>query len=191
MAFNAAGTSIILFLTVMIDTEVISRKLADIPGLNDLAVSIQRVLYADPAITDRTAFQFGPIEGVFELGELAIVVIVFLQLGYATRSGKMVRSDGLSMILQRRVPAAGHALNAIFNLLGAAFFCAILLGGYDIFVQHWTEGLWAGTQGLFSVPTWPAKLVVLLGSAGVVLQFLIFAVQHIKAIGNPAAAPVS
>ncbi len=191
MAFNAVGTSIILFLTVMIDTEVISRKLADIPGLNDLAVSIQRALYGDPSITDRTAFQFGPIEGVFELGELAIVVIVFLQLGYATRAGKMVRSDGLSMILQRRAPAAGHALSAIFNLLGAAFFCAILLGGYDIFAQHWSEGLWAGTQGLFSVPTWPAKLAVLLGSTGVALQFIVFAFQHIKAIGNPAMAPVS
>jgi TRAP-type C4-dicarboxylate transport system permease small subunit len=182
MAFNAIGTSIILFLTIITDTEVISRKLADIPGLNDLMVSLQRLIYGDPAITDKTAFVFGPIEGVFELGELAIVLIVFLQLGYATRSGKMVQSDGLASLLLKKVPAAGHALAAFFNLLGMLFFLGIIFGGFDVFTQHYTEDLWAGTQGLFSVPTWPAKFVVLIGSAGVALQLFFFALQHLKII---------
>lgn len=182
MAFNAVGTSIILFLTLITDAEVISRKLFDIPGLNNFMVSAQRWLYGDPGLTDKTAFTFGPIEGVFELSELAIVVIVFLQLGYATRSGKMVQSDGLSSFLLKRKPAFGHALSAAFNLLGMLFFIAIIFGGFDVFTQHYTEGLWAGTQGLFSVPTWPAKFVVLVGCAGVALQLLIFALRHLKAM---------
>ena len=182
MVFNAVGTSIILFLTIITDAEVISRKLFDIPGLNDLMVSLQRFFYGDPSLTHDTAFTFGPIEGVFELSELAIVVIVFLQLGYATRSGKMVQSDGLASLLLRRKPAIGHALAALFNVLGMLFFAAIILGGFDVFSQHYTESLWAGTQGLFAVPTWPAKLVVLVGSAGVGLQLLLFALQHLKAM---------
>jgi TRAP-type mannitol/chloroaromatic compound transport system permease small subunit len=191
IAFNAVGTTIILFLTIVTDTEVISRKLADIPGLNDLAVAFQRWLYDMPNLADRDAFQFGPIEGVLELSELAIVVIVFLQLGYATRAGKMVRSDGLLSILQKRAPSIGHLLGLFFNLVSAAFFCAILWGGWDIFHESVTEGHWAGTQGLFSVPTWPAKLVVLLGSAGVALQFLVFAIQHGRALLPGDRAPVS
>ncbi len=182
MAFNAVGTSIILFLTIITNTEVISRKLFDIPGLNDLMVSVQRFLFSDPGLTDRTAFTFGPIEGVFELSELAIVVIVFLQLGYATRSCNRVESDGLSSLLLKRKPAIGHALAALFNILGMLFFTAIIFGGFVVFSQHYTEGLWAGTQGLFAVPTWPAKLVVLVGCAGVALQLLSFALQHLKAM---------
>lgn len=187
IAFNAVGTSVILFLTIITDTEVISRKMADIPGLNDLTVSIQQWLYGDPSISDRTGFTFGPIEGVFELSELAIVVIVFLQLGYATRSGKMVQSDGLASLLLKRVPKLGHALAGIFNILGALFFSCIIVGGFDIFLQHYTEGLWAGTQGLFAVPTWPAKLVVLVGSAAVALQLLIFAAKHFRAMRETSA----
>lgn len=181
-AFNAVGTFIILLLTLMTDAEVISRKLSDIPGLNDLAIALQGWWTNNPELTYRDAsFAFGPIEGVLELSELAIVIIVFLQLGYATRAGKMVRSDGLTGLLEKRKPVAGHVMGIIFNILGICFFAAIIYGGWPILVQYYTEGLWAGTQGLFSVPTWPTRMIVLIGCTGVSLQFLVFAIQHFYA----------
>lgn len=188
MALNAVGTGIILALTVATDAEVISRKLADIPGLNDWIYSLQGPGGGEE-FDQHEAFQFGPIEGVLELSELAIVVIVFLQLGWATRSGKMVRSDGLFSFLLKRAPAVGHYLGAFFNLLGIFFFAVIILGGFSIFMQSFSEGQWIGTQGVFSVQTWPAKLVVLIGCAAVCLQFLVFAIRHILAIRNPHLAP--
>lgn len=180
---NAAGTCIILFLTLMTDAEVILRKLSDVPGLNDATIALQRWLTADPDLTYYTApFRFGPLEGVLELSELSIVAIVFLQLGYAVRSGKMVRSDGLTSVLSRNAPRTGHGLMLVYNLLGIAFFAAIIAGGYSIFEQHWQQGLWIGTAGLFAAPTWPVKLAVLVGSAAVILQLAMFSVRHARAL---------
>ena len=75
-------------------------------GLGSIWIFVLMVLINVDA-TGRTLFA-RPVEGVIELVEMSIVVIVFLQLGDATRRGRLTRSDGLfNQILARR-PTIGR-----------------------------------------------------------------------------------
>ncbi len=120
-----------------------------------------------------------PLDGVSEILELSIVGIVFLQLGDATRAGRLTRSDGLFNILLKRRPAIGHALGALFDLLGAAFMGLILYGSWPLFIEAYTRDLYTGTIGVFAAPTWPIKLVIVVGCAVTLLQFVAVARRHL------------
>ncbi|MEE8396335.1 MAG: hypothetical protein V3S29_09795, partial [bacterium] len=87
---NGIGSIWIFSLTVLINTDAFSRKLFS-----------------------------APIYGVPEMIEMSIVGIVFLQLGDATRHGRLTRSDGLFKAVQKRWPAIGRLEAALFDLLGA------------------------------------------------------------------------
>lgn len=123
-------------------------------------------------------FFHAPIDGVNEMLELSIVGIVFLQLGDATRSGRLTRSDGLFSLLLNRKPAIGHALGMLFDLLGAVFMLLILIGSWPRFIEAWVDNHYTGNIGVFTAPTWPIKLVIVLGTAVTMLQFLAFVWRH-------------
>ena len=81
-----------------------------------------------------------PIVGVPELIELSIVGIVFLQLGDATRHGRLTRSDGIFKAIQRRWPSIGRVQGATFDLLGALFMFLILYGSVPLLCPTRTPG---------------------------------------------------
>ena len=121
-------------------------------------------------IIGRGAFD-APINGTAELVTASIVIIVFLQAGYAIRSRSMLRADFLVIHLPPRVQ---KVLLAIGYLLGAAFFLMIITGGLDESIRSYTEGEYEG-EGALRVPSWPARWTVLIGSGLAMVNYLVLA----------------
>ena len=115
-----------------------------------------------------------PIDGVNEIVELSIVGIVFLQLGDATRKGRLPRSDGLFNFIGRRWPNFGRFHGALFDLLVAVVMGLILYGSIPLFIESYQSDFYIGVEGLFTAPVWPIKLIIVIGCAVTLLQFLVF-----------------
>ncbi len=125
-----------------------------------------------------------PIDGVNEIVELSIVGIVFLQLGDATRKGRLPRSDGLFNIIGRRWPNFGRFHGALFDLLGAVFMGLILYGSVPLFIEAYQSDFYVGVEGVFTAPVWPIKLVIVVGCAVTLLQFLVFVQRNLTRTRN-------
>ncbi|MBT5571181.1 MAG: TRAP transporter small permease [Alphaproteobacteria bacterium] len=121
-------------------------------------------------IIGRGAFD-APINGTAELVTASIVIIVFLQAGYAIRSRSMLRAD---FLVEHLPPKVQRALLAVGYLLGAAFFLMIITGGWDESIRSFTEGEYEG-EGALRVPSWPARWTVLGGSAIALINYLVLA----------------
>ena len=120
-----------------------------------------------------------PINGVIEMIELSIVGIVFLQLGDATRRGRLTRSDGFFGLMLRRRPGIGRTMGAIFDLAAAAFMALILYGSFPLLTRAIERGYYVGEEGVFTFPLWPVRLIVVIGCAVTLLQFLVFARRYV------------
>ncbi|MEK9795731.1 MAG: hypothetical protein VW713_03155, partial [Alphaproteobacteria bacterium] len=79
----------------------------------------------------------------------------------------------------RRRPQAGNAMGAVFDLLGVVFLLIVLYGAVPELYDAWRLNYFVGEEGLFTVPEWPIKSVIVLGCTVTMLQFLKFAVRHI------------
>lgn len=129
-----------------------------------------------------------PIDGVTELVELSIVAIVFLQLSDAVRNGRLTRSEGLFSKIREKKPRIGHMMSIVFDLAGALFFITIIAGSIPRFIEAWERNYFAGNKGIFVVPVWPVRLVIVIGAVTVVLVFLGLVMQHIKALSDKGEA---
>lgn len=112
-----------------------------------------------------------PVYGTAEIVAASIVIVVFLQAGYAIRSRSMLKADFLVVHLPDKVQ---RALLAIGYLLGAGFFLMIITGGWQESVQSFVEGEYEG-EGALRVPSWPARWTVLIGSALAMINYLVMA----------------
>ena len=121
-------------------------------------------------VIGRGAFA-APINGTTELVTASIVIIVFLQAGYAIRSRSMLRADFLVVHLPAGVQ---RTLAAIGYLLGAAFFLMIITGGWEESIASFVEGEYEG-EGALRVPSWPARWTVIGGSALALVNYLVMA----------------
>jgi tripartite ATP-independent transporter DctM subunit len=115
-------------------------------------------------ITARTIFD-DPIAGVTEMVSLSLVACVFLQLAYAVLHGRLMRVEMFLTPLAQRAPAAASAWHALFALLGAALLVALVLGTWPDLTSAWTSAEFAGVEGIFTIPVWPIKLLIVVGSA--------------------------
>ena len=138
-----------------------------------LAFLLSFLVVAD--VVGRTLFS-APVQGTPEIVSMSIVIICFLQASYAIRSGGMLRVDLLPGLLPAR---ARELLFAAGCLLGIAFFAVIVYGGYDGFLHAWGSGEYEG-EGALRVPTWPARLVVVVGAALASLNYLLLTLQHLQ-----------
>ena len=113
----------------------------------------------------------GQFSGVAEIVRTSIVIIVFLQAGYAIRSRSMLRADflvsRLSGTLQKMLLVFGY-------LLGAAFFLMVIWGGWEESVRAWVDMNYEG-EGALHVYTWPARWAVMFGSLIALMNYLVLA----------------
>ena len=121
-------------------------------------------------IVGRTVFN-APVYGTAEMVAASIVIIVFLQAGYAIRSRSMLKADFIVIHLPETVQ---RVLLAIGYLLGAFFFLMIITGGWEASVRSIVEGEFEG-EGALRVPSWPARWTVMLGSAVAMINYLVMA----------------
>jgi TRAP-type C4-dicarboxylate transport system permease small subunit len=122
------------------------------------------------------------IPGVREIVISSIVMIVYLQLGFAIRSHSMLRADtfllAMPPMLRRIVLALGYAL-------GALFFLLILKGTIAPAVYSWTSSEFWG-EGALRVPVWPTRFVILLGSALAILNYIVVAMIDVLGLDDVA-----
>ena len=130
---------------------------------------IMILLSAD--VLGRSAFD-APIDGVPLLVALSIVVIVFLQLPAAIRAGRLTRSDALLSRLLERLPSIGVSLRTFYDGLGALVMAAVVLYTLPTFVKVWERDTFEGLEGDFALPSWPFKLLILVGATLCGVEFL-------------------
>lgn len=116
-----------------------------------------------------------PVKGTTEIVSLSIVVICYLQAGFAIRSGGMLNVD---MFVSRLGPRGRSAAAAFAALAGLAFFGLICWGSFEGAAHAWNSNEFEG-EGALRVPVWPARFVLILGTAIATLNYALQLVQHI------------
>ena len=111
------------------------------------------------------------IPGVREIVISSIVMIVYLQLGYAIRSHSMLRSDTLLLAMPRLLRRITLAVGYV---LGAALFLMILRGTIDPALYAWNTAEFWG-EGALRVPVWPTRLMILVGAALAIVNYAVAA----------------
>jgi TRAP-type mannitol/chloroaromatic compound transport system permease small subunit len=154
---NAAGSLWILLVTVLINTDVVARF-----GFNE------------------------PVRGVPLVITMSLIAIVFLQLPDALLAGRLTRNDSLlgKLLLER--PKIGHALQALYHAAGLMLMVLLVQFSGPMFAKAWTSDAFLGSRGDFTLPEWPFKLLIVVGSIAVGLQFLRLTWLDLRAIaGKP------
>ncbi|MEP5728660.1 MAG: TRAP transporter small permease subunit [Sulfitobacter sp.] len=150
---NALGTLVVLALVVVLNVDVIAR-----------------------------GFFASPIPGTYEMVQFSVVLIVFLQLADVVRVDRLTRSDGFLNVMRGRRPNMAANMRRIINALSAIFMGLIAYITFPEFLHMWETQDYFGVPGLFTLPWWPVKLVI---SIGTTLSCLIFLLKVITAQDRP------
>jgi C4-dicarboxylate transporter DctM subunit len=122
-------------------------------------------------ITARTVFD-NPIAGVTEMVSLSLVACVFLQLAHAVLHRRLMHVEMFLTPLEGRAPAVARAWHALFALLGLALLAVLVLGSWPDLVSAWATDEFAGVEGIFTVPVWPIKLLIVVGSVVAAIELV-------------------
>jgi len=129
-----------------------------------------------------------PVKGTTEIVSLSIVVICYLQAGFAIRSGGMLHVD---MFVSKAGPRGQSIMSAIAGLAGLAFFSFICFGSFEGATHAWTSNEFEG-EGALRIPVWPAKFILVLGTLIASFSyFLLFIEDLLHAIRGEAPAHTS
>lgn len=118
------------------------------------------------------SFLNAPITGVAEIAAHSVVGIVFLQIGATIHHRRMTRADFLIERVAVRLPGLGRALECLFFLAGAAVMAFIAVAAWPGVENALARREFFGVQGLFTVPTWPFRALIVLGGASGALGYL-------------------
>jgi TRAP-type C4-dicarboxylate transport system permease small subunit len=140
------------------------------------------VVVAD--VVGRVAFS-RPLMGTPEIVSISIVMICFLQAGYAVRSGGMINVD---FLLVRMPPRMQSYVMAVGALLGLGFFGLVCWGAIDPAIHAWMSNEFEG-EGALRVPSWPARFIVVIGTGLAALSYTLSAIENFKA-GMQGRGPV-
>ena len=122
-------------------------------------------------ITARTVFD-NPIAGVTEMVSLSLVASVFLQLGNAVMSGRLMHVEMVVTPLEARYPTLANEWQMLLLSIGIAMFAVIAVGAWPDLVTSWRTAEFAGVEGIFKIEVWPIKLLLVLGSVAAALELV-------------------
>lgn len=125
-------------------------------------------------VVGRVAFN-RPVKGTTEIVSLSIVIICYLQCGFAIRSGGMLHVD---MFVSRAGPRGQSVMAAVAALAGLVFFGLICWGSFEGAAHAWNSNEFEG-EGALRVPVWPARFVLILGTAVAAFNYALLLVQHL------------
>jgi TRAP-type C4-dicarboxylate transport system permease small subunit len=140
---------------------------------------IMAVVCAD--IIGRGAFN-RPILGVPEFLTFSIVGIVFLQLPQTLRTSGLTRADVLLDWVGRCSPATSHAMQFVYDLIGAALFAGIAYTTWPLMLRAFANNEFYGSTGVVQIPTGPLKIIMILGCIMMTVQFLLHAWTNFRAM---------
>ena len=116
-------------------------------------------------------FLNAPISGVAEFIALSVPACVFLQLPSSIAQRRLMRAELAIEHLEATRPRAAAVFNAVFMLIGMLVFWKILVWAWPDFEKAYSSGEYAGAQGAYTIPVWPFKLTLIVGTALGLLQF--------------------
>lgn len=133
------------------------------------------------------SFLSRPIIGVAEVAGHSVVAIVFLQLAAAVRQRRMTRADFLIDPLVRRNPGVGRVVEGVFSLIGAVVLALLAYASFPELRESLTGTQFFGVPGVFTIPTWPFRLIIFGGSILAAVAYLAMAVEEFRLARQPAA----
>jgi TRAP-type C4-dicarboxylate transport system permease small subunit len=160
----------------------IARALLTIAAL--LAFLLCFLVCAD--VIGRVVFN-SPVKGTPEIVSFSIVIILWLQAAYAIRSGGMIWVDAVHVHLPARVQ---RTLDVLGALLGIAFFALVCWGSVDPALYAWNSNEFEG-EGALRVPVWPARALVVIGSFLAAFNYLLLAIERLRALVSGGPPPPS
>lgn len=116
-----------------------------------------------------------PLSGTKEIVANSVVIIVFMQVGFAVRSGSMLRADFLLVTMPRPVQ---KVLTVLALLLGAALFLFLLKAGITPALRSFANGEFDG-EGAMRVPVWPARWMIIFGAGLAGLNYVLLTITEI------------
>ena len=118
-----------------------------------------------------------PVPGARELTESTMVLIVFGALAYAQIRRSHTRVELLYLRMGPRVRAA---MDVFADLIALLFFGLLLWQGVNEAQYSWQIG--EATDGLIRFPLYPARLILAVGTALLVLQLVVDGITDVKRI---------
>lgn len=124
-----------------------------------------------------------PVTGTPEIVKNAISVIAFFMMAWAAYEDRHVRS---TMIVDRMPPLGKRILDIIAHTTGALLFIGII-------ISSWKPTLLAikilefEGEGALRVPTYPVRIVIIIGSALTAYQCIVKLIETIRSFKQPAA----
>lgn len=128
------------------------------------------------------SFLNAPITGVAEIAAHSVVGIVFLQIGATIYHRRMTRADFLIERILRWSPMLGRLLEALFYLIGAGVMAFLAQAAWPGMWTSMSLHEFFGVQGLFTVPTWPFRGLIVLGGAAGSLAYLFLFLHDMRRI---------
>lgn len=116
-----------------------------------------------------------PISGTKELVANSVVMIVFMQVGFAVRSQSMLRADFLVLMMPQIVQ---KLLLIMALLLGAALFLFLLKAGIKPALRSFANGEFDG-EGALRVPVWPTRFAILIGAGLAGVNYVLLSLVEI------------
>lgn len=149
----------------------LSLWLAVIGGLG--TVTIMVLINAD--VIGRGAFGV-PVPATAEIVSAAIVTVVFLQLPYATITGRNVRSDIILGRIERGSPRVGYFFDSFHHAVGTFMLLVLLWYIAPDVASAIEDRETVGLYRIFTMPRWPFVVAVLIGCALTALNYALLTV---------------
>ena len=116
-----------------------------------------------------------PISGTKEIVANSVVMIVFLQIGFAVRSNSMLRAD----FLVNAMPKSAQKALLVFALaLGAVLFFFLMKAGIKPAVRSFANWEFDG-EGALRVPVWPTRWMIIFGAGLAGVNYVLLAIVEI------------
>ncbi|MGR3436674.1 MAG: TRAP transporter small permease subunit, partial [Shimia sp.] len=128
-----------------------------------------------------------PLYGVVELTAASIVAVVFAQLPHTLAQDRVTRADFLIGALHMSRPRLAAALELAFAVAGVVVFVLLVDALISPTLSSWQDGEYIGTQGLFTLPLWPIKVLIWIGVAMTMLEFAAQAIARGASVGLKAS----
>ncbi len=119
------------------------------------------------------SFLNAPITGVAEIASFSVIGIVSLQLPEAILHNRLTRTDLIIAPLHENRPLVGRILEALFAAAGLAVFLLIFRGSLEFLNKSIASSEFYGVHGVFTFPTWPIRLILLVGVAASAIALLV------------------
>ena len=128
------------------------------------------LICADVVMRD---FFNAPINGVSDIAAFSIIGIMFLQIGATVHTDRMTKGDVLLGMVQKRRPRVAALIEALFLLVGAVMFALIVRATWPLFARAVQRNEFFGVEGVFTFPTWPVRVIIIVGAVVVTVAYLI------------------